>query len=387
MKVRRPSKYALFGISLALMLQTNYRFIGPVGVGELLMMAYFVMTLIGRVFSDRRLIMRKPDRLTTLYLGVVVMIIMPMTFLSSVVNTPGSNFRDLVAYLLVCAVLLALPSAERDIRTIVKTFLIALFLTICFQYVFGSASAYYSFRFTGGAKNPNQLALYLAAAVVFSAFLHSTLWRMVVSVLALFFGVMALSDAFLVFVFASLLVFVGLTIMPPRTVPYALPLILFLSGAVFFYSGVPDLLLQKWVTADEGGSRIQLYISAVYAWLDTPFSMLVGHGAGSFSGLGGPFEMAEAHNTALDLATVAGIFGLLLFPFLPLKIALASMSRNYRFAPAVLIGFVVFAFFHFLGRQPVFWVALVLISQLIQRPPPKYEAKCVSELTYKRVHT
>lgn len=369
MRTWLPSKYVLLGVSLALMLQTSSRFAGAVGVGELLALLYFTTVLVSGIWVDRRLIFLKPDGFTLFYLGIVILLITPMTLLSSAMATPGSSFRDLAAYFLVCAVLLTLPRAERDVKIMVMAFLCVLFLSITFHYLHGGSSAYYSSRFTGGAKNPNQLALYLAAAVVFSVCLNSNVARFSVVVLAFFFGLMSLSDAFLVFLFVSIAVFVALTIMPPRAVLYALPMLILLFVIVFVFTGLSETFLERWESADEGGGRAQLYISAIYAWLDTPFSMFFGHGAGSYSGINGPFEMAEAHNTVLDFASVAGIFGLLLFPVIPLWMIMRSMSKSYRFAPAVLMGLVAFAFFHFVGRQPVFWVSLVLITRLIQHKP------------------
>lgn len=365
-KVRLPSRYILLGTGLALMLQTNYRFLGPVGVGEIFAMLYFSWVILSALLIGGRPRFRKPDGLTASFLAILVLIITPMTVLSYAMNTPGSSFRDLISYYFVCAVLLTLPHAERDVRTLIKTFLVVLFVTIGVQYFLGGASAYYFSRFTGGAQNPNQLALYLVSATLLSACLPDTMYRICIVLLSLFFGIASLSDAYLISLLVTIIGFTTLTVFPPRAVRLTLPVLLFLSYIAITFSGLLEFFIEQWRIADQGDARTQLYFSALKAWMSTPFSFIFGHGAGSFSGINNAFGLAEAHNTVLDLAAVAGIFGLFLFPVRPLQIAMASLSRNYRFAPAVFMGLVAFAFFHFVGRQPIFWVSVVIYARLVQ---------------------
>ena len=45
MSIRLPSVYALLGASLALMLQTNYRFVEAIGPGELLAVFFSLFIL------------------------------------------------------------------------------------------------------------------------------------------------------------------------------------------------------------------------------------------------------------------------------------------------------------------------------------------------------
>lgn len=365
MKIRIYSRYVLLGLSLALMLQTNYRIAGSVGIGELLAIVYFVLVGARQALVGGQVQIRRPDDFTLFYSAVVVLVITPMTLLSLGMNTQGSSFRDLISYFFTCAVLLVLPRADRDVHTMVMTFLVVLFATIGFQFFWGDSSAYYFLRFTGGAKNPNQLALFLVVAVAFSACLPSATYRIGVVLLSLFFGIASSSDAYLVFVLVSILGFTTLIVLPPRAVVFALPLLLVMTYIAFISTGISEVLVQEWAVADEGDLRTQLWLFAFQAWIDSPLSFVFGHGAGSFSGIAGPFGMAEAHNTILDLATVGGTFGLLLFPALPLWMIVKSLSKNHRFAPAVFMGLIAYACFHFVGRQPVFWVSIVLLSRLI----------------------
>lgn len=369
MKIRAPSRYVLLGTGLALILQTNYRFAGPLGPGELLTVAFVGLTLMHEAIKFRPANLQRPDTLTLQYIAIVFLVITPMTMLSSAFNLPGTEFRDLVSYYFVCAVLLVLPKSEHAVRAMITTFIFVTFATIIAQYLIGGSNAYYSLRFTGGAKNPNQLGLYLVAALVLVIHVPQMWVRLVVAALAVFFGVASLSDAFLAAILVLPLVLLTLMILPPRAALYALPMLLLLGYIGLISSDLLDSLTRQWAYADQGGSRTSLYLSALKAWLDTPFSFMFGYGAGSFSGLNGPFQGAEAHNTALDMATIAGVFGLLLFPLMPLWFALKALGKKLRFAPAVLLALVAFAVFHFVGRQPLFWVTLVMMERLIRDAP------------------
>ncbi|WP_162804615.1 hypothetical protein [Tritonibacter mobilis] len=347
------------------MLQTNYRFAGPIGAGELLAVAFILLKLAQNVLSGRTMVMRRPDTLTLQYLGVICLIVAPMTMLSSAMNIPGTSMRDFLSYGFVCAVLLILPQSSRDMKAMIAAFLFVTYATIVMQYLIGGSSAYYFSRFSGGAKNPNQMGLYLVASVVLVAYLPNLWVRAGVISLAVFFGVASMSDAFFAAAFGATAIAVFLRIFPPRAVLYLLPFLFVLGYVALIYSGLLDIVGARWARADEGGSRTVLYLSAIQAWSGSVFSMLLGYGAGSFSGLEGPFQGAEAHNTALDLATVSGIFGLLLFPLKPLWMVIEALSKKLRFVPAVLMALIAFGLFHFVGRQPVFWVTLVVVSRMI----------------------
>lgn len=369
MKIRMPSKYVLLGTSLALMLQTNYRFVEPVGVGELLAVAFIFLILAHRAQSDCTMIISRPDTLTLQFLGVVCVVVVPMTLWSTAMNVQGANVRDLFSYIFVCAILLVLPKSRRDMIAMIVAFLIVTYATIIMQYLAGSSAAYYFSRFTGGAKNPNQLGLFLVATIVLAMYLTNLWIRVCVFSLATFFGIVAMSDAFVAAVFAASVTAVMLRFFPPRAVLYFLPVLFLMIYVTFLDSGLIDYLGALWAQADEGGVRTDLYLSAIHAWSDSIFSILFGYGAGSFSGLDGPFQGSEAHNTALDLATVAGIFGLFLFPLIPLWMMKESLLMNSRIVPAALAALIVFALFHFVGRQPVFWVTLVVVVRMLNELP------------------
>lgn len=369
MRIRAPSSYVMLGTGLALMLQTNYRVAGPVGPGELLTAAFVVLHIMHKVSMSRALVLHLPDTLPRNYIAIVFFVITPTTLLSSALNVQGTNFVDLATYYFICAVLLFLPKSEREVRVMITTFLFVTFATISAQYLFGGSNAYYSLRFTGGAKNPNQLAFYLVAALVLLIYVPQIWIRLIVAGCTVFFGLASMSDALLAAIMVPPLVFITLIILPPRAVLYLLPVLLLFIFVGITSSGLLGNLTDQWESADEGGSRVKLYVSAIQAWLDTPFSIMFGHGSGSFSGIDGPFQLAEAHSTALDLATIAGVFGLFLFPFLPFWFGLTAISKNLRFAPAMLMALVAFASFHFCGRQPLFWVTLVMVERLIREAP------------------
>ena len=357
------SHYTVLGASLALMLQTNFRFAGPVGWGETLACIYFVWMFFGTSMRRGTLSFRQPQGFTLLLSLIVLLVIVPMTFFSAAIGTRGVSFQDLISYIFVLAVAVHLPTSRRDIQVMVAAFLVVLFATVTIQYLLGSSGAFYFSRFTGGARNPNQLALYMAVAVSLSAWLPGRMQRAVVVALSIFFGLASGSDAFLAFIAASVLALGILMVVPPRAALICLPLFLGLGLGIIIFTGVMETFLAEWGAADEGGSRVSLYSAAIRAWLDNPPSFLLGHGAGNFAGLNGPFGEAEAHNTVLDMATLAGVLGLFLFPIFPVWTLLRSLTLSQRYAAAMFAGLICYALFHFVGRQPVFWAAIILFAR------------------------
>jgi hypothetical protein len=97
-------------------------------------------------------------------------------------------------------------------------------------------------------------------------------------------------------------------------------------------------------------------------------SPLVGFGPGRHAGIGVPFQGEEAHQSFVDLATMGGIPAALLLAW----ILWSAASPRRRMGPEgyaaciVIAAITMFACFHFMVRQPVFWFYIVLASALSQ---------------------
>ena len=87
-----------------------------------------------------------------------------------------------------------------------------------------------------------------------------------------------------------------------------------------------------------------LYKHGLLAALNSP---VVGLGAGVFSGISGPLQQFESHNTFIDLMTNGGIILSALF-YYPFIRAIVSLYKDNPYKSAVITAFLAFTLFHLL---------------------------------------
>jgi len=116
----------------------------------------------------------------------------------------------------------------------------------------------------------------------------------------------------------------------------------------------------------QGAVRFALWRKALTMTTQSP---ILGLGPGPHILLPGSGVRTEAHNTFLDILVVSGIVGLAAFLYILITTAYGA-SLNGRAYQVVLIGMpvLVFLLFHFIARQPLFWLLLFLVSQYAWRP-------------------
>lgn len=367
MKAAIPS--LLIASAISLVLQTSYRVTEAVGVGEI-GLALFIMFAIASCFATPS---RTPSLgthpLPVLALLYFLVIVLPVTALNTHYGTFGSEIRDLVAYLLCAFTIFALATQEARIREIsVLTVGITIAL-VSLQYVAGSDNVWYSAtRFTGGAKNPNQLALYAVCLILIAAVhIQGVLLKTLAIGMLVTFGLASQSDAFFAYLVATLGILLLTLIIPSRYFLIAAPLImLLLVFGLWFLGDITSTLGTQWVQADEGGSRFTLYRNGLKAWLNNPLTFVLGNGAGNFSGIYAPFQGSEAHNTPIDILSVGGLLGLVAIYFFPIKSALAIYQLDHKIIFACTIGLILFSLFHFVARHPIFWFAIFVLFQHIK---------------------
>lgn len=94
------------------------------------------------------------------------------------------------------------------------------------------------------------------------------------------------------------------------------------------------------------------------------YAPLTGFGPGAHSGFVKPFAGEEAHNTLLDWGTQTGLAGVaVLAGYLGWLLWQVLRRRHYELI-AMLLALYVFAMFHFVLRQPLFWIVPLLTLQL-----------------------
>jgi len=360
---------------LVLTLQTNLRYENIVGVGELGLAIYALVTITVNLPIFFKVLDSNKNRFTLWFLVWVLFMLIPVTLVSSINEVPGSSLRDLAAFTLSLLVILSVTLQQSPLEHIGRPLVFLLILVLLFQYFFGGSNAWYAdgARFTGGAKNPNQLALYLVSAQFFAILFINNMGFRILALLILFsFGIVSGSDAYML---SAAILAIGVclaTIFSPRNIAVLFPIltVLLLLIVVFLItfflpSELINLFGTIWAIADEGGARVTIYLNGLTAWLSTPFSFIWGLGAGSFSGLEQPFGLFEAHNTAIDMLTIGGVIGLTLTYIYPLRLMFLTYFTNFSLISAAIAAFLIFTMFHFSGRQPIYWLTLYTSSYVL----------------------
>lgn len=105
------------------------------------------------------------------------------------------------------------------------------------------------------------------------------------------------------------------------------------------------------------------------------YAPLTGLGPGPHSGIVKPFDGWEAHNTLLDWGSQTGLFGMGALLAYWLWVLWEVMRRHRYELVAMLLALYCFSMFHFVLRQPLFWIipllalALAVRSTLSADPP------------------
>lgn len=365
--VKAPLMNVFIGASLALVLQTNYRLVDSVGFGEVGLAAFVLISLFAYVFNGHWAVKRR-YMAAFVFPGYILLILLMETILYWLASTDGGVPRDIFAYLLSALLILSLGLNRSNAKEISTVLIVITLLIVGWQYLFGVGEAWYSNRFTGGSKNPNQLALYMSCLLLLILISDFSLFvKVVFSSVVMFFGMKTLSDAYLL----SLVVFVPclvlLLILRNVYTRFILMIFVFLTLAVVLYmwEEISGALLLVWDLADEGGGRVKLYTNGIKAWFSTPLSIIVGNGAGVFSGIDAPFQGAESHNTPIDVLSIGGAIGFLSLYYLAVK-NLWSSGKEYKiFVFAGIMGLMVFSFFHLVVRHPIYWFTLYAVAEFL----------------------
>jgi len=221
---------------------------------------------------------------------------------------------------------------------------------------------YSSSRLSGFAKNPNQFALLAAAGLALALRVESRrradFVLKTISCLAFsFLGMMSGSDAFTVSLIAGVGAFFFFKYFKSGLIlGFILAPVIFTAAIVlgqYIHQQVVEYVITMYEMGNQGQVRVDLWSNGIKAWVGSP---LFGWGFGSHSGLVGPFEGSEAHNTFIDVAAASGMTGLLGL----VSIIWMAFAKNRSLGVRVgIVILVVFSFFHYTIRHPLYWVVLI----------------------------
>ncbi|WP_343834989.1 glycosyltransferase [Castellaniella ginsengisoli] len=354
------------GVALALILQTGWRLPVGIGVGEMIlsitMLMGFVVTALtwksreGFAFHGVR------HWGPLLIAGYLFVVLLPQTWHFSSINLIGSSMRDWVAYAFSLMFLCSIAFRPTHYRRMAVSLIAGLLFIWILVLVFGSSGEvwYLAARFRGGALNPNQVALYVLCSLLLLLVYMRHVPLIFSALLGLaVFGYLAQSNAAKVSMAVFVLAGCFAIFIPYLKFRTRLLWFLLAMGLVWLFFGheLISNIEARWAAVDYGDARRLLFFHGIDAWLSSMPSFLFGFGAGSYSGMGAPFQGSEVHNTVIDALTIGGfpmLFAVYLFPVCAWFLAYRQ-GRILIFS--ALSAVIVFSFFHHVARQPIYWLA------------------------------
>ncbi|WP_029773224.1 O-antigen ligase family protein [Pseudoalteromonas sp. TB51] len=346
------------GLALGTGYLTSYRFLGPVGISELLFSVVFLILI--RAYYGQ-ILNFKLGRVQyfNLYLVFTFIIILPViTIVSYTSDVSKSEPLYLLSYFLGGLFVIILFFAQKSgFNFKIVTYIFS--LTFIVSNLFFLATDIGSGRYSGGADNPNQLLFYgTSLSLLISIYLESK-WQAFIFPILIFIMLKTGSDAYNLSIFVSVVIYIASHLIFYKRYSISVGIIL---GSVFLivfsvlcFVYLKEAIIISWYSADEGGTRLSLFSNAITVIQSSPF---FGYGAGSFSGLHQPWQGKEAHNTFLDLATQFGVF-FPLFLYTVMIIYFIQMLRVRRFWVAgFTAAYIIGTMFHFSARHFVFWIEI-----------------------------
>lgn len=354
------------GLSLVMTLQTSLRFAVGIGIGEIGLLVSSCFIILMRLLTNPKWKMQGSSKYVYGFWAFLFLVLTPATVLSFLNLVPGSSLRDLAAFVFSGMVILAVITNQKHLFVSCKTIVYSLPVVILLSYFFGGASSWYEeIRFTAGAINPNQFALYLIVAQLLAAITIERRFVLLgLNIFFLYFGLRSGSDAYLLSLAATFSIGCFLFVFKYKHLKILFPILILTFAFVLFLVLLFLLgaISEGWVEADEGGGRLSLFKHGIQAWLHSPLSILFGNGAGSFSGIEHSFAISEAHSTVIDSLTIGGPL-LLWISYRPFfQFMWQSYVQNRPFVVGFVIALIVFLMFHFVGRHPIFWFAAIATS-------------------------
>jgi hypothetical protein len=359
----------LLGAGVGLGYLTSLRFLGPIGVPELLIVIGLFSLVRNKSITTIKYY-SLTEYLVKIYLCISVFFIMPiMTFItynlleSIQLSTPIYIIGYMLGFMITLYLGQAIVAGVINPKSMALMAVLSFILTNLFSiYVLElNTPQYDGFRYTGGSDNPNQITFY-AAALCLMCVMYLRKLTVILLPLIIFIAVLARSDAFMLYIIVSGIAYFLCLLFFSSRLSYALKsafaVLSFIALFVYMVNYHSEYIFDTWSAADEGGVRVDLMINALHASMYSP---LFGYGAGAFSGIDKPFTGSEAHNTPLDLALQFG----LPFIFVTYGVVIYSIHRllkNRDFIGASFVfGFLVAGLFHFYARHFIFWIELAII--------------------------
>lgn len=378
-------------LSLALVLTsaTQLRF-GTLafGLGELLLVVWIVLTLLG-ISSYSRIALGRLERMWILFWSITFLLLLAGWLVTAMAGRwENEQVRDLMAFMLSAGfvvVFVTHPKRSQHsnicIKAVVALSAVAagVLLVVAFADLsIGFLDPWYGpSRLRGWSVNPNQMALLLVVLPPFllqwMANIRPFVAKLGLSILliaSVVAGIATGSDALVVAWIGSALILVvsywyrylargrrTSSIWQILILAFVVLLLVVVGDDV--YRGVQRVVKEIYEKNGQGETRLMLWRHGVLAIMYSP---IFGHGPGSQSGLSGPFGGAEAHNTLIDWGGSTGLVGVLMLLGLLVSIGWRLWRNGDLYGLSALAALVVFSQFHYVMRHPLVWFYLSVLS-------------------------
>ena len=365
------------GIGLGLGYLTSLRFIGKVGLSEIMILISIII-LLSKNYKVFFIYKRNLENYIKIYILFALILQLPLVTLTTFLVTDyASDPKYVISFIMggVLAFLLSNASQfnEFNFSKLTLFFFYTFVGTNLITFIFFPSLMEVA-RYTGGAENPNQLAVY-ATSLSLLLIIYQRKLAIIGLPAIVWIVILTKSDNFLLTVYLTIIFYLVFVFFFHSIHKFSLRVIFFLiivtlvsSVLINVYS---DELLELWLVADRENLRVTLMQNGLEVVSQSP---IVGWGAGSFSGFA-PFGAKEAHSTPIDLAMQLGIiFPILFYGMMIVAMFRKIMDKEYLVA-AFIVGFIVSGLFHFTARHFTFWVEFsIFYSYIFHNYNKKYIA-------------
>ena len=350
-----------------------------VRISDVAAFAFFCIILWQGLLNKRQQV--RPGQLFYFFVGMILLSLVISTGLQWLFSSGAEIYDGLSNAIVipVCIILMLIVVLLFDFKYISELLyryslilLTASFCIYAFMYFFGQLDflnydLLFDERFSGLAKNPNQIGIYMLPLPFIFIYKYqlnglklSRLVVLIVLLVALNYLV-AGKALFLGWILSIVLIYLLLGI-KLRSEDYNLRRLFIRLSPILLLVPFASALISALFSGDirggqegQGEIRLLLWFNGLNAWFDAPF---LGHGPGHYSGVWGAYENMESHNFYIDWLTAYGLIGTLFL--VGLFIYLIKISLHVSKIPILLlvVALIIQMSFHFLGRQPFFWIII-----------------------------
>tara|TARA_B100000886_G_scaffold339367_1_gene304629 strand:+ start:89 stop:1264 length:1176 start_codon:yes stop_codon:yes gene_type:complete len=353
----------LLGLGLGLGYMTSLRFLGPIGIAELMILVaiFLLFQLVGKsIFRYEKNL----AGLIKIYMIAAVFLLLPfMTLVTTLFVGLKTDPQYIISFMmgitLSFLIVEALKAKKINMGNIVLWFAYAYIFTNIITILF-FPSALESDRYTGAADNPNQLMFYASSASLLLVIYQPKLSFILVPIIT-WITLKSASDAYTLTLFVTVAIYLFIFLLFGKRFSFGVgisfAIMIGLSILYLIFTNYLEEIILIWQAADQGGSRSSLLIHAFEVTLTSP---IFGYGAGKYSGIDGIFQYWEAHNTYLDLSMQFGMIFPAIIYFVFFAFLFNRIKNGFYLQAAFVAAFIVSGLFHFSGRHFFFWVEFAI---------------------------